>query len=214
MAEKAELDILEIDLPEKEEPQGEDAPPEDESGSGGEKKHPFRVAALVLLVLVVCAAALAWLYFGDGSVGSGAKNPSCRNVGRKLRVTGKICRQHQGRQGELSGTGLRRHLGIEFGRGHGAGEDTGPQEGRLQNDPQQRLHCAPRSAEGPATTAEGHRKGSERRSGGGSGEAGIFYEVYFTLKDVDDEVLSGRPTPGGGHGKDRNRRFLLSFGFS
>ncbi|MBP9019988.1 MAG: flagellar basal body-associated FliL family protein [Syntrophobacterales bacterium] len=75
MAEKAELDILEIDLPEKEEPQGEDAPPEDESGSGGEKKHPFRVAALVLLVLVVCAAALAWLYFGDGSVGSGAKKP-------------------------------------------------------------------------------------------------------------------------------------------
>ncbi|HRT27713.1 MAG TPA: flagellar basal body-associated FliL family protein [Syntrophales bacterium] len=73
MVEKAELDILEIESPNEAELPGEEALPEDEPGSGGEKKRPLRVIVLVSLALVVCAAAFAWLYFRGDLAGDRTK---------------------------------------------------------------------------------------------------------------------------------------------
>lgn len=67
MAEKAELDILEIELPVPEGGQDGGVPPEGGDDSGERRGSLLRKGLLGALILILCTAGIvSWLYFGAG----------------------------------------------------------------------------------------------------------------------------------------------------
>lgn len=70
MTEKAELDILEVDLPGMGDGPGGDGRPEDEDRGTAKRNHLLKRGLLAVLVLLLCGGGVAsWMYFGPDRTG-------------------------------------------------------------------------------------------------------------------------------------------------
>ncbi len=70
MTEKAELDILEVDLPGVVDDLGGGTHPEDEDGRRAKRKRLLKRGILAVLVLLLCGGGMAaWFYFGPDMAG-------------------------------------------------------------------------------------------------------------------------------------------------
>jgi flagellar basal body-associated protein FliL len=120
MAEKAELDILEIELP-KEEPPVDTAPVMEETDPGARRKRFLKIAALCFFVLVVCGAVFTWIYVGGDKAGSGKKQPGVAAPGGNFMALDHFAVNIRDAQGNYRI--LACDVALELNRGADAAKD-------------------------------------------------------------------------------------------